>query len=151
MIKLTPEIWDHIERVNKTWNDKILYESDSAHYGKKEWWRFPYDDIGDCEDFAIAKRQALLSFDIPGFFATCWTRPAPPKPPWPSWLNWLLGPVQTKNQGYHGVLVIDTDQGDYVLSNGFDTVYTHKQLTENKGWKWHKRETENGIWLEVLA
>ncbi len=133
MINLTKENWNHIKRVNQTWNDKITYQSDITHYGKREHWSFPSDDLGDCEwpeDYAIAKRQALLSHDITGFFATCWTKNEE--------IIWT---------GYHAVLIIDTDRGDFVLDNRYDTVLSYDQLN----YKWHKREHEDGLWRKILS
>ena len=130
MIKLTKENWDHIQRANRVWNDKIDYLDDITHYGKRDEWKFPEDDLGDCEDYAIAKRQALESFDIPGFFATCWTKKE--------------SGIWT---GYHGVLVIDTDRGDFILSNGIDEVWGYDELS----WKWDMRECEDKLWRKILS
>jgi len=133
MIKLTTKIWGHIRRINQVWNDKIQYETDSMQYGRSEYWAFP-DEIkaslrGDCEDFAIIKRYALESFDIPGYYATCWTRE--------EFKTW---------HGYHAVLIVSTDRGDFVLSNGLDDVPGYAQLP----WLWDKMECEDGQWRKIL-
>lgn len=130
MIELTSKNWGHIQRINRVWNDKITYLADITHYGKRDWWCFPDDLKGDCEDYTVAKRQALLSFDIHGFFATCWTK--------------RKSGIWT---GYHGVLIVDTDHGDFVLSNGIDEVWGYNELL----WKWHKRECEDGKWRVILS
>lgn len=49
MIKLNKEKWKLIKEINSHWNDKITYMSDIEHYGKREHWAFPEDDLGDCE------------------------------------------------------------------------------------------------------
>lgn len=130
MIILTQNIWKRILRVNRNWNDRIQYQSDGEHYGKRDWWCFPYDNIGDCEDYAIAKRQALESFSIPGYFATCWTKP--------------------ERQGYHAVLLLDTHRGTFVLSNGIDEVLGYQHMVTAYGWEWHKRECGDRLWRKIL-
>jgi predicted transglutaminase-like cysteine proteinase len=124
MLELTPDKWKLIRKINKTWNDKIQYESDSNHYHKAEHWAFPFDGTGDCEDFAIAKRQALLSHGIDSRFATCWC----------------------ETGGYHAVLVVQTDHGYFILDNRHDDVKGFSELP----YKWDKIERENGKWYVIV-
>lgn len=125
MIKLTDEKWKLIKEINSYWNDKITYMSDIEHYGKEEHWAFPVDDLGDCEDIAIAKRCDLLKNNIESRFATCWT----------------------ETDGYHAVLIVHTDKGDFVLDNRYDDVMKFEDLP----YRWEKIETEDGVWKQIIA
>jgi predicted transglutaminase-like cysteine proteinase len=124
MINLNHKNWSLIRKINKRWNDRITYMSDTEHYHKDEYWSFPHDSLGDCEDYAIAKHQALLSHCIESKFATCW--------------------VETG--GYHAVLVVSTDYGDFVLDNRYDEVKHFKDLP----YKWHKIEGDDGQWYDIV-
>ena len=120
---LTEKSWSLIKKINRDWNDKIQYESDSQHYHKTDHWEFPLDLKGDCEDYAIAKKQALESHGIESHFACCW--------------------VETG--GYHAVLIIQTDKGDFVLDNRYDEVRNYADLP----YLWHRIE-RSGKWYEIL-
>ncbi len=63
----------------------------------------PNASVGDCEDFALAKRQRLI--------ARGWA---------PSQL--LISVVEDPLQGAHAVLIARTDQGDLVLDNLTDEI-----------------------------
>lgn len=111
--------------INSRWNDRITYMSDTEHYHKNDLWRFPADGLGDCEDYAIAKRQALESHGIYGCFGLCWT----------------------ETGRYHAVLLVDTSMGVVVFDNRHDDLYLWHELP----YKWDKREMEGGLWREILA
>ncbi|MEA2091456.1 MAG: transglutaminase-like cysteine peptidase [Campylobacterota bacterium] len=56
-----------LESVNRFFND-VKYAPDIKVYGKKDYWATPWEflgkDIGDCEDYVIAKYFALRYLDI---------------------------------------------------------------------------------------
>ena len=85
-----------LNAVNSSVNHRIKPMRDEEQFGVRDRWSYGAK-IGDCEDFAIAKRAALLSRGY---------RPE----------NTLLA------MGYSGVeahvvLLVRTDGGDYVLDN----------------------------------
>lgn len=92
MIILTNKIWKTICDVNRYWNWKIEYVSDKEHYGRLDFWTYPNDDKGDCEDYAIAKKRDLGSKKIPAYLATC----------------------RTEKGILHAVVLVDTDGGHFV-------------------------------------
>ena len=94
------------------------------HYGKRDYWCIPQGGFGDCEDFALAKKRALENQGVPSCLATCWT----------------------ETGGYHAVLVVRTDQGDYVLDNRYESVWGWNDLP----YKWDKMQAEDGHWYAVL-
>jgi predicted transglutaminase-like cysteine proteinase len=94
---LTPERWALLTQVNREVNQRVRYESDEDRFGQPDVW-LPAVDAGDCEDYALAKRQLL--------WAAGWS---------PEELSLAL--VQSPATGAHAVLVASTAQGAYVLDN----------------------------------
>jgi len=58
-----------INDVNSFFNSNIIFRSDFATWGKKDYWATPLEFIrkrqGDCEDYAIAKYFSLRRMNIP--------------------------------------------------------------------------------------
>jgi predicted transglutaminase-like cysteine proteinase len=132
MIKLTPQIWTSLRDINTYRNDNIHYIKDAEHYGKSDYWAFPDDDQGDCEDYSIAKQWDIKhQLDFFASLATCWVHPSKP----------------AGQQGYHAVLLVDTDYGTYVLDNRFPSVFHF----EDCNYKWHKREEEDETWVKIVT
>lgn len=123
MISLTKENWRLIRDINASFNKSIKYLSDQEHYGKSDHWQIPTDGLGDCEDYALAKRHELSIYQIPSYIATCWTE---------------IG-------GYHAVLIVHTDRGDFVLDNRYGYVCNIDELA----YKWDKIQCEDGKWRSV--
>jgi len=92
--------------INKQVNSEIARKHDRA-----DIWS-PDAEAGDCEDFALAKRQRLIALG--------WA---------PSQL--LIAVVDDPSQGAHAVLIARTDQGDLVLDNLTDEImpWTETRLT----------------------
>jgi predicted transglutaminase-like cysteine proteinase len=98
MVDLTPEIWTVMERVNSSVNRRLKERPDLKLYGKAEYWTYPANGYGDCEDYVLEKRKELIRAGLPAralLIAIVWTR---------------------QNNG-HAVLLVRTDQGSYVLDN----------------------------------
>ena len=90
-----------IERVNRMVNQRLIWRSDLEQYGVEEFWAFPIRaglGYGDCEDFALEKRRGLLERGFP-----------------PAAL--ALATAYSEETGLHAVLIVRTEQGDYVLDN----------------------------------
>jgi predicted transglutaminase-like cysteine proteinase len=97
-VNLTDEVWQVLEEVNATINRSILAADDRDHYASQEYWTIPTDGFGDCEDYVVAKRQALIRLGLP--------EPA---------LRITI--VFAPHFARHAVLTVATDKGDYVLDN----------------------------------
>ena len=123
-MKMMPEIWSTLNRVNRRWNERITYQSDMEHYGRLDYWCIPQDGLGDCEDYVLAKKRALENQNISSYLATCW--------------------VETGE--YHAVLIVRFNPGDYVLDNRYDQVMPWDRLP----YKWHKMQKEDGHWYAIL-
>lgn len=85
-----------LNSVNSSVNHRIKPMRDEDQFGVRDLWSYGAK-VGDCEDFAIAKRAALLSRGY---------RPE----------NTLLAMGYEGGQA-HVVLLVRTDGGDYVLDN----------------------------------
>jgi predicted transglutaminase-like cysteine proteinase len=89
-----------LKEVNRAFNAH-RYILDIKNWGEEDYWATPFQFLkknGDCEDYALEKRQALLEAGIPG-----------------SALFLAVG--HSRATGRHAVLVVSTDSGDYVLDN----------------------------------
>lgn len=91
-----------LNRVNQSINMAIRPRDDIDVHGVEEFWTLPLSvegiAEGDCEDYALEKRRALMEAGIPEsalFLAVGYSRAT----------------------GRHAVLVVSTDSGDYVLDN----------------------------------
>ncbi len=99
----TPERFEELDAVNRYVNTVIEPVTDLDLYGVPEWWAIPKlradgTGKGDCEDYAVLKRQILI------------------KRGWP--VNSLLMTVVRDEKGDgHAVLTARTAQGDFILDN----------------------------------
>lgn len=96
------EILDLAIEVNLAVNAAISYRSDIDQWGREEAWSLPISDLeipyGDCEDYVLEKRLALIDAGVPRerlSIATVWSRAT----------------------GAHAVLVVRLANMDYVLDN----------------------------------
>ena len=122
-IALTSANWLTLEQVNNSVNRAIRPEDDEKHYGRAEYWNIPTDGYGDCEDYALTKRKALLDAGFP--------EPA---------LRMAI--VLTWRQERHAVLTVTTDHGDYVLDNLRRDVVGWDQ----DDYQWIERQDPNRAW-----
>lgn len=90
-----------LREVNRVVNHSIKPVSDAKQFGKREYWT-ANTKAGDCEDYALSKRRALMAR---GFH--------------PSHL--LLTMARRRGEA-HTVLVVRTRDGDFVLDNMRDEV-----------------------------
>lgn len=98
----TPERLSELDEVNRHVNRLIQPATDLELYGVTERWLVPVSR-GDCEDYAILKRQILIKRGWP-----------------PSAL--LLTVVRDELGEGHAVLTARTAQGDFILDNKVDAV-----------------------------
>ena len=125
MLTLTDDHWGQLREVNRTINRDVRYRADLDLYGRLEHWTAA-DTEGDCEDYALTKRQRLLA------------------------LGWPLAALRLtvcrcEGQG-HAVLTVDTDRGVYVLDNRYPDVMPWKALP----YVWISRQGIDGGWVSLL-
>lgn len=126
---LTEASWAELVQINSIVNSAVTAITDEDYYRVAEYWAYPDDGYGDCEDFALAKRKALI--------AAGWN---------PSTL--LVTVVrETKGTG-HAVLMVRTDRGDLVLDNqdGRILVWNETPYTYLK----RQSQADAGQWVDLI-
>lgn len=102
MVNATSELADLLQTVNRQVNGAIAYSSDPNDV----WTLNP--DRGDCEDYALSKRSALIALGVdPGALRLAFTF--------------------TERGAPHAILVVRTSAGDFVLDNVNNNVITVKK------------------------
>lgn len=96
-VPLTEAKWRHLIAINNSFNTSITPMTDEQLYRVPEFWTYP-NGAGDCEDYALAKRHALIENG------------------WPA-STLLMTVVRQKNGEGHAVLMVRTDRGDLILDN----------------------------------
>ena len=114
------------ERINREVNESVRYKTDLEQYSKPDFW-VEAGTFGDCEDYALLKRELLLNA---GFarkdlhLACCWI----------------------ESGDYHCVLLCNTSNGWFVLDNRYTWPMTPKPLP----YRWDKALDEvDGKWYEL--
>jgi predicted transglutaminase-like cysteine proteinase len=100
-VTLTPAIWALVNKTNETVNRGIVSVADADAYGVAEVWSTPLESggkYGDCEDYVLEKRRALLAAGLPARALS-------------------IAVVTTASAQTHAVLLVNTNEGEYVLDN----------------------------------
>ena len=116
--------YDLAESIHQKVNFNTEYRTDLKQYGVPEFWTMA-GKFGDCEDYALSKRNALLnagwSKDKLGL-CVCYT---------------------ASNEG-HCVLWVDTDKGSFILDNNYAFPMKPSELP----YKWESMLC-NGEWVQL--
>ncbi len=96
-VRLTPADLTMLYQVTTFVNGRIPPVSDEELYGEAEYWTYP-EDAGDCEDMVLLKKRHLARLGLP-----------------PEALRITV--VLDENLQGHAVLMVTTQEGDYVLDN----------------------------------
>jgi predicted transglutaminase-like cysteine proteinase len=129
-IHLNQKALSILEKVNNDVNKSVKQVSDLVNYGVIEFWGYPKNGKGDCEDFVVEKRKRLIELGYP--------RSA------------LLITIvrDLKNEG-HAILTVRTDKGDIILDN---QEYRLKMWFQTD-YQFIKRQSEDNqnLWLALGA
>lgn len=122
-----------LQRVNNSMNQTIQASRDEDLYGADVWGvRMGSDGryYGDCEDYALAKRDLLIRQGIPAQALS-------------------LVVARTRAGETHAVLVVTTDRGDYVLDNLSYWVRPWREVD----YRWIARQNagEAGDWRAIAS
>ncbi|MGG6894948.1 transglutaminase-like cysteine peptidase [Rhizobium sp. BR 315] len=122
-VAINQERWGQLQQVNSLVNHEIQGVGDNDHYGIYKlgiinWWTYPDDGAGNCNDYVILKKKLLIEAG--------WSRSA-----------LLLTVVLDKNNEGHLVLMARTSDGDLILDNLTDTV----KPWEGAGYTFIKRQS----------
>ncbi|MGQ3673720.1 transglutaminase-like cysteine peptidase [Xanthobacter sp. TB0136] len=117
-IRLEPEHRAQLERINYAFNVAIEPVTDLEQYGETDRWTYADSGKGDCEDYVLEKRRALIQLG------------------WPASVL-LITVVRDHNGDGHAVLTVVTDQGDLILDNQEDRILSWKET----GYRFVKRQS----------
>ena len=92
-VKATADIMDQLTRVNSKVNKSIRPRNDRS----ADVWSVNVS-VGDCEDYALTKRRALIKAGLPAS-------------------SLRIAYVKTRRGEDHAILVVKTSRGDYALDN----------------------------------
>ncbi|MFN5482648.1 MAG: transglutaminase-like cysteine peptidase, partial [Brevundimonas sp.] len=122
--------WRRVQRINREVNRAIRHREDSAVYGRPDQWALGEAGVGDCEDYALAKRAALIQAGVPARALS-------------------IALVETRRGESHAVLLIDTDKGALVLDNLSPWIRRWDQTP----YTWIARQVRGspGVWRAVEA
>ncbi|WP_312356968.1 transglutaminase-like cysteine peptidase [Agrobacterium sp.] len=123
-IELTKQKRTELQRINSEINSAIVYVGELE--GQDDWKLNPAS--GDCDDYAVTKRQRLL------------------RAGWPSGAL-RIATARTPSGIGHAVLVVSTTQGDLVLDNRTNVVKPWKAVDL----KWIKIQSHENprVWLKL--
>jgi predicted transglutaminase-like cysteine proteinase len=127
-IELTTSALNKISRINAEINRSIEPVTDIDQWGLIDHWDLPVGGKGDCEDYALLKRQKLVAAGFPRAAL-------------------LLTVVKQENGEGHSVLTIKTSRGDYVLDNLTDRVKPWS-ATPYRFVKRQSQENQN-VWVAI--
>ncbi len=125
-VTLTRKLWARMIEINNAFNISVAPRTDQEMWGQPEYWSYPSYQ-GDCEDYVLAKRRALMDEGVPAG-------------------SLLITVVRQPNGDGHAVLTVRTNLGDYILDNmeprilawtDTDYRYLKRQSTGSSG-KWVK-------------
>ena len=125
--ELTDARWETLVAVNVEMNRDIVPVTDEDLYRVEELWTYP-DGFGDCEDYALAKRRALIES---GWDAS----------------TLLIAVVRQKSGDGHAVLMVRTDRGDLVLDNQDGSI----RVWNETPYQYLKRQSQTnaGEWVDI--
>lgn len=101
-VELSPANIADLDFVNRKVNKVIAPATDMELYGVDDYWTVPTDK-GDCEDYALLKRQTLIRMG------------------WPAGALLMTVVYDENNQG-HAVLTARLTSGDLILDNKTDQI-----------------------------
>jgi predicted transglutaminase-like cysteine proteinase len=119
IIVLTDGDWKAISDINRQVNRQIRSGSDARVYGAGDYWAVPAGERarGDCEDYVLAKRRALVRAGYPVGALS-------------------IAVVETRWGEIHAVLLVATDRGDFVLDNLTGRISRWDQVS----YRWRERQ-----------
>ncbi|WP_084176060.1 transglutaminase-like cysteine peptidase [Brevundimonas bacteroides] len=125
---LDREGWRLVNRINRSLNREIRHVEDRDLYGRPDLWTLPVASRGDCEDYVLAKRQALIHAGVPAQALS-------------------IAIVETRWGETHAVLLLASDRGEYVLDSLSPWVTRWDQVD----YRWRERQARGGTfdWVSV--
>ncbi len=115
--------------MNTKVNTSVQPVTDMELYHKVEYWTYPTQHKGDCEDYVLLKQRLLIERG------------------WPE-STLLITVVRDENNEGHAVLTVRTDKGDFVLDNKRSEILRFAATP----YTYIKRQSERNplIWISLL-
>lgn len=120
VVPLNGKTWALLTSTNDSINRAMAQRNDLAVYGVSEVWATPLESgrrVGDCEDFVLEKRRALIAAGLPASALS-------------------IAVVVTDRRETHAVLLVATDKDEYVLDNLSPWVLPWTKT----GYEWRERQ-----------
>ena len=132
-LSLTAATLELLNTVNRQVNGAIAPADDRVDGRKADVWSLPLAEgrrSGDCEDYVLEKRRALLARGMPTEALS-------------------IAVVRTRQGENHAVLLVDTDAGELVLDNRSAWITPWTQV----GYRWVKRQSPSdpSAWVRIGA
>ena len=126
--RMTDRRWRELQRINRAVNAEIEPVSDLQNYAIEEFWAYPDNNRGDCEDYVLLKRQRLIAAGFPR-------------------QSLLITVVRESNGEGHAVLMVRTDEGDFILDNKRDDIRSWSMT----GYRMIKRQSQEdpNVWVDL--
>jgi predicted transglutaminase-like cysteine proteinase len=127
-VVLSKTAWRDLKLVNDRVNRAIEPMTDEDNYGVAEYWGYPVNGRGDCEDYVLLKRKLLVDAG--------WPRSA-----------LLVTVVRDKKGDGHAVLMVKTDRGEFVLDNQEARILPW----QDTGYRYVKRQSQEdqNVWVSL--
>jgi predicted transglutaminase-like cysteine proteinase len=124
LAQLTAGSWAELNRINTIVNGEIGPIGDEEHYRIYEqnilnWWTYPDDGKGNCNDYVLMKRRLLVEAG------------------WPKSALLMTVVVDQHGDG-HLILTVRTDRGDLILDNMRQEILSW----DRTGYRFVKRQSE---------
>lgn len=112
--------WNLVNGVNRRINRMIRRTTDMRQFGREDVWSAPRgpDARGDCEDFVLAKREALIEQGVPAEALS-------------------IAVVETRWGEGHAVLLLGSDKGEFVL----DSLSPWVERWDRVEYRWIERQS----------
>jgi predicted transglutaminase-like cysteine proteinase len=130
----TPALLARLDGVNLRINRAIRYVADEQQYGADDYWTLPLEAggpaAGDCKDYVLEKRRALVAAGIPAG-------------------DLSIAIVRTWRGETHAVLLVSTDKGELVL----DSLSSWIRPWRDVGYTWIERQApgQQLVWVRIGA
>lgn len=127
-VVLSKSAWRDLNALNDQVNNAIEPVTDLDNYGRAEFWTYPANGKGDCEDYVLLKRKLLIDAG--------WPRSA-----------LLVTVVRDKKDAGHAVLTVKTDRGEFILDNQEAKILPWNET----GYRYVKRQsqTDQNVWVSL--
>lgn len=128
VVVLDKAMWALAQTINRQVNRRIRQAPDADVYGAEDYWAAPAESgaRGDCEDYVLAKRRALIEAGVPAEALS-------------------IAIVRTRWGESHAVLLLAADTGDFVL----DSLTPRISRWDRVDYEWRERQAPGKIFAWV--